>query len=111
MEALEAKTSLLQCIGSEHKPLTAHTTSNMMPNSVKLDPTDAGAHVLLSNIDAAAPVQIMMKKGDVRNKPGCGRIEVDKKVHSFALGETSATSKGNICQAEDADQKDVYSHK
>ncbi|CAM6129945.1 unnamed protein product [Calypogeia fissa] len=62
----------------------------------KLEPNDAPAHVLLSNIYAAAGkwekrqlVRTMMQERGVRKEPGRTWIEVDNQIHEFAVGDTS----------------------
>ncbi|CAM6113445.1 unnamed protein product [Calypogeia fissa] len=63
---------------------------------LKLEPNDASAYVLLSNIYAAAgkwekvsAVRIMMQKRGVQKDPGRSWIEVDNKIHEFVVGDTS----------------------
>jgi pentatricopeptide repeat protein len=60
----------------------------------ELEPEDAGNYVLLSNIyaaagrwDDAAKVRTMMKSKGLKKTPGCSLIEVNKKVHSFLVGD------------------------
>ncbi|CAM6129887.1 unnamed protein product [Calypogeia fissa] len=62
----------------------------------KLEPSNATAYVLLSNIYAAAGkwekvslVRTMMQKRGVRKEPGRSWIEVDNKLHEFVVGDTS----------------------
>eukprot|EP01018_Ginkgo_biloba_P008766 Gb_30991 [translate_table: standard] len=61
-----------------------------------LDPENATHYVLLSNIYAAAgrwddiqKVRQLMKDRGVKKTPGCSRIEVNNKVYSFVVGDTS----------------------
>ena len=63
---------------------------------LKLEPKDASAYVLLSNIYAAAGkweevlwVRTMMQERGIRKEPGRSWIEVDNKVHVFVVGDTS----------------------
>jgi pentatricopeptide repeat protein len=63
---------------------------------VKLEPENASAYVLLSNIYAAAAkweevslVRSMMQERGVRKEPGRSWIEVDNKIHAFVVGDTS----------------------
>ena len=63
---------------------------------LKLEPMDASAYVLLSNIYAAAGkweevlwVRTMMQERGIRKEPGRSWIEVDNKVHDFVVGDTS----------------------
>ena len=63
---------------------------------LKLEPKDASAYVLLSNIYAAAGkweevlwVRTMMQERGIRKEPGRSWIEVDNKVHDFVVGDTS----------------------
>ena len=63
---------------------------------LKLEPMDASAYVLLSNIYAAAGkweevlwVRTMMQERGIRKEPGRSWIEVDNKVHVFVVGDTS----------------------
>eukprot|EP01018_Ginkgo_biloba_P011209 Gb_02060 [translate_table: standard] len=62
----------------------------------ELDPKNAIPYVLLSNIYAAAGrwddienVRRLMKDRRVKKTPGCSWIEVNKRVHSFLVGDTS----------------------
>eukprot|EP01018_Ginkgo_biloba_P013189 Gb_32450 [translate_table: standard] len=62
----------------------------------ELDPQNAGPYVLLSNIYAAAGrwddsenVRKMMKDRRVKKMSGCSWIEVNKKVHTFLVGDRS----------------------
>ncbi|CAM6105985.1 unnamed protein product [Calypogeia fissa] len=62
----------------------------------KLAPNDAAVYVLLSNIYAAAGkwenvsmVRTMMQERGVSKERGCSWIEVDNKIHEFAVGDTS----------------------
>eukprot|EP01018_Ginkgo_biloba_P000579 Gb_09654 [translate_table: standard] len=68
-----------------------------------LEPEDAAAYVLLSNIYAAAgqwddvaKVRKMMKTKGVRKEPGCSWIEVKNKVHTFIVGDKSHPQSGEI---------------
>ncbi|CAM6129433.1 unnamed protein product [Calypogeia fissa] len=63
---------------------------------LKLEPNDASAYVLLSNIYAAAgkwekvaSVRTMMQEQGVRKEPGRSWIEVDNKIHEFVVGDIS----------------------
>jgi len=63
---------------------------------VKLEPNNASTYVILSNIYAAAEkwkevslVRIMMQERGIRKEPGRSWIEVDNKIHSFVVGDTS----------------------
>ena len=63
---------------------------------LKLEPKDASAYVLLSNIYAAAGkweevslVRTMMQERGIRKEPGRSWIEVDNKIHDFVVGDTS----------------------
>ncbi|CAM6127951.1 unnamed protein product [Calypogeia fissa] len=63
---------------------------------LKLEPNDANAYVLLSNIYAGAgkweqrqSVRTMMQERGVRKVPGRSWIEVDDKIHEFVAGDTS----------------------
>ncbi|KAM7479521.1 hypothetical protein LguiA_027734 [Lonicera macranthoides] len=63
---------------------------------IDLEPDDAGAYILLSNIyansqkwDDVAEVRKVMKVKRVRKEPGCSWIEVNKKIHVFILGDIS----------------------
>ncbi|CAM6098120.1 unnamed protein product [Calypogeia fissa] len=63
---------------------------------LKLEPNDASAYVLLSNIYAAAgkwekvsAVRTMMQKRGIQKDPGRSWIEVDNKIHEFVVGDTS----------------------
>lgn len=63
---------------------------------LKLDPTDAGTYILLSNIyansqkwDDAAEVRRSMRARGVKKEPGCSWIEVSKQIHAFILGDNS----------------------
>ena len=63
---------------------------------LKLEPKDASAYVLLSNIYAAAGkweevlwVRTTMQERGIRKEPGRSWIEVDNKVHDFVVGDTS----------------------
>ena len=62
----------------------------------KLEPKDASAYVLLSNIYAAAGkweevlwVRTRMQERGIRKEPGRSWIEVANKVHYFIVGDTS----------------------
>ena len=62
----------------------------------KLDPKNVATYVLLSNIYAASgrwddikKVRKMMKNREVKKKPGCSWIEVNKQVYAFASEEKS----------------------
>ncbi|CAM6086218.1 unnamed protein product [Calypogeia fissa] len=62
----------------------------------KLEPDNASAYVLLSNIYATAGkwekqelVRTMMKERGVQKEPGRSWIEVDKKIHEFVVGDLS----------------------
>eukprot|EP01018_Ginkgo_biloba_P012682 Gb_36222 [translate_table: standard] len=62
----------------------------------QLNPQNAGAYVLLSNIFAAAgrwddvvKVRMMMKERGVKKQPGCSWIEVKNRVHAFLVGDRS----------------------
>lgn len=63
---------------------------------LKLDPTDAGTYILLSNIYAnsqkwedVSEVRKVMRARGVKKEPGCSWIEVSKQVHAFMLGDDS----------------------
>eukprot|EP01018_Ginkgo_biloba_P028364 Gb_34248 [translate_table: standard] len=63
---------------------------------LELDPQNAGTHVLLSNIYAAAAkwdevakVRKLMKERGVKKKPGCSWIEVKSRVHAFIAEDRS----------------------
>eukprot|EP01018_Ginkgo_biloba_P001239 Gb_28664 [translate_table: standard] len=63
---------------------------------LELDPKNATPYVLLSNIYAAAgrwddteKVRKIMKDRNVKKKPGCSWIEVNKKVYTFLVGDRS----------------------
>ena len=62
--------------------------------SLKIDPQNAGVYVLLSNVYAAAgmrdnvtKVRNLMRDRGVKKQPGRSWIEVDKRVHSFVVGD------------------------
>eukprot|EP01018_Ginkgo_biloba_P018552 Gb_27282 [translate_table: standard] len=61
-----------------------------------LEPQNAAAYVLLSNIyaaagkwDDAAKMRIMMRDRDVKKNPGCSWIEIKQQVHTFLVGDRS----------------------
>nr|GMC92596.1 pentatricopeptide repeat-containing protein At2g03880, mitochondrial [Ipomoea batatas] len=63
---------------------------------LKLDPSDAGTYILLSNIYArtqkweeASNVRRAMSNKGVKKEPGCSWIEVNKQIHAFILGDKS----------------------
>lgn len=63
---------------------------------LKLDSHDAGTYILLSNIYAntqrwedVAILRYSMKGGGIKKEPGCSWIEVNKKIHTFILGDRS----------------------
>ncbi|XP_030486152.2 pentatricopeptide repeat-containing protein At2g03880, mitochondrial [Cannabis sativa] len=63
---------------------------------LKLDPEDAGAYILLSNIYAnsqrwtdVTEVRRSMRAIGVRKEPGCSWIEVNKQIHAFTMGDNS----------------------
>eukprot|EP01018_Ginkgo_biloba_P011555 Gb_34228 [translate_table: standard] len=62
----------------------------------ELDPEDAGPHVLLSNIYAAAgrwddvaKVRKMMRRSGVKKEPGCSWVELENTVHTFVVNDRS----------------------
>jgi len=62
----------------------------------ELEPKTTGNYILLSNIYAAscrwedaAKVRTLMKDRGLNKKPGCTWIEVNNKVYSFIVGDTS----------------------
>ena len=62
----------------------------------ELDPKNVATYVLLSNIYAASgrwddieKVRKMRKNREVKKKPGCSWIEVNKQVYAFASEEKS----------------------
>ncbi|KAJ7547987.1 hypothetical protein O6H91_08G112500 [Diphasiastrum complanatum] len=64
--------------------------------AVKLEPENAAAYVLLSNVYAAAgrrdevaKIRKKMKDVGVIKTPGCSWIEVDNQVHTFVAGDAS----------------------
>ncbi|XP_073056439.1 LOW QUALITY PROTEIN: pentatricopeptide repeat-containing protein At2g03880, mitochondrial-like [Primulina eburnea] len=63
---------------------------------LKLDSRDAGTYILLSNIYAntqrwedVAILRNSMRDGGIKKEPGCSWIEVNKKIHTFILGDRS----------------------
>jgi pentatricopeptide repeat protein len=63
---------------------------------LKLEPKNSSAYVLLSNVYAAAgkweqvsSVRTMMQARGIYKEPGISWIEVDNKIHSFVVGDTS----------------------
>ena len=63
---------------------------------LKLEPKNAAAYVLLSNIYAAAGkwdqvslVRTMMQGRGIHKEPGRSWIEVDNEIHRFVVGDTS----------------------
>jgi pentatricopeptide repeat protein len=63
---------------------------------LKLEPHDASTYVLLSNIyagagkwDKVSTIRTMMHARGVRKEPGRSWIEVDNKIHYFAVGDLS----------------------
>eukprot|EP01018_Ginkgo_biloba_P006260 Gb_32989 [translate_table: standard] len=63
---------------------------------IELEPQNAAAYVVLSNMYAAAgrwddvaKMRKMMKERGVKKKPGCSWIEVSKKVHAFVAEDRS----------------------
>lgn len=63
---------------------------------LQLEPECAATHVMLANIYAAAGrwndaanVRRMMKDKGLKKQPGCSWIEVNNKMHSFVVGDTS----------------------
>ncbi|KAJ7563082.1 hypothetical protein O6H91_03G096300 [Diphasiastrum complanatum] len=65
-------------------------------SAVKLQPENASAYVLLSNIYAAAgkrdevaKLRKEMKEVGVEKTPGCSWIEVDSQVHAFVAGDAT----------------------
>ncbi|XP_073299471.1 pentatricopeptide repeat-containing protein At2g03880, mitochondrial [Primulina huaijiensis] len=63
---------------------------------LKLDSHDAGTYILLSNIYAntqrwedVAILRNSMRDGGIKKEPGCSWIEVNKKIHTFILGDRS----------------------
>lgn len=69
----------------------------------KLDPTNDGYYIVLSNIYAeagrwedAARVRRSMRDEGVRKTPGCSSITVDGVIHEFVAGDTNHPSAGKI---------------
>ncbi|CAN4104504.1 unnamed protein product [Withania somnifera] len=63
---------------------------------IKLDPSDAGTYILLSNIYACTQkwedimdLRRSMKERGVKKEPGCSWIEVNKQIHAFIMGDNS----------------------
>ncbi|PON59575.1 hypothetical protein TorRG33x02_287890 [Trema orientale] len=61
----------------------------------ELEPKISGNYILLANIysaadrwEEAARIRCLMKEWGVTKSPGCGWIEVKRKVHSFIAGDT-----------------------
>ncbi|XP_047339083.1 pentatricopeptide repeat-containing protein At2g03880, mitochondrial [Impatiens glandulifera] len=70
---------------------------------LNLQPEDAGAYILLSNIYAnserwkdVAQVRKDMNIHGIRKEPGCSWIEVNRKIHAFILGDKSHPQIGDI---------------
>eukprot|EP01018_Ginkgo_biloba_P032703 Gb_11926 [translate_table: standard] len=62
----------------------------------ELEPKNAGNYVLLSNIYAAAGrwadvamVRTMLKDRELKKTPGCSRIEIKNRIHTFLAGDRS----------------------
>ncbi|KAL9683523.1 hypothetical protein QQ045_015345 [Rhodiola kirilowii] len=79
--------------------LAAHAAEQIL----KLDPTDVGTYILLSNIyansqrwDDVASIRKAMQVEGVRKEPGCSWIEVDMRIHCFVLGDKSHPMAGAI---------------
>ena len=63
---------------------------------LKLEPKNVAHYVALSNIYVAASrwsdvekVRKMMKEKRIKRRPGCSRVEINKKVYSFFVGVSS----------------------
>ncbi|XP_042485748.1 pentatricopeptide repeat-containing protein At1g20230-like [Macadamia integrifolia] len=74
-------------------------------NLFKLEPSNPGNYVLLSNIYAANGmwrevdrVREMMKRMGLRKNPGCSWIEVKNKVHTLLAGDTSHPQMNHIIE-------------
>eukprot|EP01018_Ginkgo_biloba_P002905 Gb_17321 [translate_table: standard] len=69
----------------------------------KLEPSEAGTYVVLSNIYAVSgrwedvdQVRKMMNERRVKKEPGCSWIEINNKVHSFFVGDQTHPQTGQI---------------
>ena len=63
---------------------------------LKLEPKNAAHYVALSNIYTAAgrwsdveKVRKMMKERRIKRHPGCSWVEINNKVYSFVVGDSS----------------------
>uniref|UniRef100_A0A7N0U7L8 DYW domain-containing protein n=1 Tax=Kalanchoe fedtschenkoi TaxID=63787 RepID=A0A7N0U7L8_KALFE len=91
-DAVTWRMLLASCRVHKNVDLAAHAAKQIL----KLDPTDVGTYILLSNIyansqrwDDAAKVRKAMQAEGVRKEPGCSWIEVEMQIHCFILGDKS----------------------
>ncbi|CAM8945250.1 unnamed protein product [Rhodiola kirilowii] len=98
-DAVTWRMLLASCRVHKNVDLAAHAAEQIL----KLDPTDVGTYILLSNIyansqrwDDVASIRKAMQVEGVRKEPGCSWIEVDMKIHCFVLGDKSHPMAGAI---------------
>ncbi|CAM8941885.1 unnamed protein product [Rhodiola kirilowii] len=98
-DAVTWRMLLASCRVHKNVDLAAHAAEQIL----KLDPTDVGTYILLSNIyansqrwDDVASIRKAMQVEGVRKEPGCSWIEVDMRIHCFVLGDKSHPMAGAI---------------
>eukprot|EP01018_Ginkgo_biloba_P030463 Gb_36435 [translate_table: standard] len=79
-----------------------------------LEPDNTGYYVLLSNMyadvgrwDGVAKVRAKMKSRGLKKKPGCSWIEVNNRVHTFIVGDTSYPQSGKIHEVLESLDKQI----
>ncbi|XP_050214845.1 pentatricopeptide repeat-containing protein At2g03880, mitochondrial [Mercurialis annua] len=91
-DAVTWRTLLGACRVHKDVDLAIHAAKQIL----RLDPKDAGAYILMSNIyanaqrwDNVAEIRKTMNDMEIRKDPGCSWVEVNKKIHAFILGDNS----------------------
>ncbi|KAL8228333.1 hypothetical protein R6Q57_015917 [Mikania cordata] len=100
-DAVTWRTLLGACRIHRNMDLAAYAAKQVLD----LDPNDAGTYILLSNIyvnarrwEDAEQVRKTMKGNNVKKKPGCSWIEVNKQIHAFVLRDNSHPNIDEITQ-------------
>lgn len=98
-DAITWRILLASCRVHKNPDLATHAAKQIL----KLDPSDIGTYILLSNIyanserwDDVTLVRNTMRDRGVKKEPGCSWIEVDTKIHCFISGDESHALTENI---------------
>lgn len=91
-DAVTWRALLGSCRVHRNMDLAAHAANQI----IKLDPCDAGTYILLSNIYAKSErwhevsrVRNAMEHRGIKKEPGCSWIEVNRRIHTFIMGDNS----------------------